>query len=125
MTAADGLARQSISQQLETVARGMLTNYARDAGVGGSQSSIQLVEAVSRQLTSTQLRGAAPIRRWKAADGTWWFLLQYPKSEAAKATADIVDTEAARYAEFKALDALKMMDAELAALKEKPVVTTE
>jgi hypothetical protein len=80
---------------------------------------------VSRQLTSAQLTGATPIKRWKAADGTWWFLVQYSKAEAAKATADIINTEAARYAEFKTMDALRMMDAELAALKEQAAPVTD
>jgi hypothetical protein len=125
MTMAEARARQSIAQQLGTNARGMITDYARDAGSGDSQDSTQLAEAVARQLTNAQLTGAIPIKRWKAADGTWWYLVQYSKSEAAKAAADIITTEAARYAEFKTLDALKMMDAELAAQKERSAPVTE
>jgi GH24 family phage-related lysozyme (muramidase) len=125
MTMAEARARQSIAQQLSTRARGMITDFARDAGSGASQSSTQLAEAVSRQLTEAELTGATPIRRWKGPDGTWWYLVQYPKAEAAKTAAGVVDTEAARYAEFKAMDALRMMDAELAASREKAVPVTE
>jgi hypothetical protein len=125
MDLAEARGRQSIARQLDTLARGMITDFARDAGSGASQSSVQLAEAVTRQLTEARLVGASPIKRWKGPDGTWWFLVQYSKSEAAKATADLVDTEAARYAEFKALEALKLMNAELTALKEKPVPVTE
>jgi hypothetical protein len=125
MTMAEARARQSIAQQLSTRARGMITDYARDAGTTNNQTSLQLAETVSRQLTSAQLSGATPIKRWKAPDGTWWYLVQYGKSDAARTVADVIDNEAARYAEFKALDALKMMDAELAKSNEKPAPVTE
>lgn len=125
MTMAEARARQSIAQQLSTSARGMITDYARDAGSPDSQASTQLAEAVARQLTNAQLNGVTPIKRWKAPDGTWWYLVQYSKTEAAKAAANIVNNEAARYAEFKALDAIDRMDTELAKQNEKPVPVTE
>jgi hypothetical protein len=125
MTMAESRARQSISYQLNTIARGMITDYARDAGSGDNQSSAQLAEAVGRQLTSSQLTGATPIKRWKAADGTWWYLVQYGKSSAAKTMANVISNEAAQYAEFKAMDALKTADAELAAYYAKPEPVTE
>jgi hypothetical protein len=125
MTMAEARGRQSISYQLNTIARGMITDYARDAGVGNDQASAQLAEAVGRQLTDSRLVGATPIKRWKAADGTWWYLVQYGKAAAAQATANIINSEAARYAEFKTFDALKEMDFELSNHREKPVPVTE
>jgi hypothetical protein len=47
------------------------------------------------------------------------------KSDAAQAAADIVDSEAARYAEFKTMDALRLMDAQLAARNDRPVPIIE
>ena len=125
MTMAETRGIQSISRQLLTVAQGMITDYARDAGAAGSQASIQFQEGVAVQLTNAKLNGATPIKRWKAPDGTWWYLVQFGKSSAAQAAGTIIDNEAARYAEFKALEATKEMDARLEKFNEKPVAVTE
>jgi len=40
-------------------------------------------------------------------------LARISKTDAAKAASDIIENEASRYAEFKAMDALKMMEEQL------------
>ena len=122
MTMADARARQEVARQLSVLAEGMVKDYARDAGTVGNQTSLQLAESVARQLTSAQLSGATPIKRWKAPDGTWWYLVQMKKADAAKAAAGVIDNEAARYAEFKSMEALKEMDALLSKSSVKPQV---
>ena len=113
MTFAEARARTAIARQLDTLVQAMLTDYNRDAGTVGSQASLSLQEDVARQITNLRLSGAQPIQRWKAPDGTWWYLVQYAKPDAKRDIAAIFDSEAARYAEFKANEALRMMDSHL------------
>jgi hypothetical protein len=125
MTAAEARARQNIANQLSVEVQGMITDYARDAGTVNDQTSLALVESVSRQVTNANLSGVTPLKRWKSPNGTWWYLLQLKKADAARAAADIIDSEAARYSEFKTMEALKLMDAQLAKKNDKPVPVTE
>jgi hypothetical protein len=125
MTMAEARARQNIANQLSVEVQGMITDYARDAGTINDQTSLALAETVSRQVTQTTLTGASPITKWRSPGGTWWFRVQLKKSDAARAAADIIDSEAARYAEFKSMEALKLMDAQLAKKNDRPVPVTE
>jgi hypothetical protein len=125
MTMAESRARQNIAFQLSTEVEAMITDYARDAGTINDEASLQLAQTVGRQITQTTLSGVSPLKRWKASDGTWWYLVQLKKSDAARVAAGIIDNEAARYAEFKAMEALKMMDTQLAKKNDKPVPVTE
>jgi hypothetical protein len=120
MTTAEARARTGVARQLDSKVEAMFTDYMRDAGTVGSQTALSLQEDVSRQITSMQLNGARPIKRWKAPDSTWWYLVEYKISDARAALAPVFTSEEARYAEFKADEALRMLDAQLAK-REKPV----
>ncbi|MDR2102325.1 MAG: hypothetical protein LBP43_07115, partial [Treponema sp.] len=111
--------------QLSVEVQGMITDYARDAGTINDQTSLALSETVARQVTQATLSGVSPVKRWKSPNGTWWFQLQIKKTDAAQTVADIIDNEAARYAEFKTMEALKLMDAQLAKKNGKPEPVTE
>jgi hypothetical protein len=124
MTTAEARARTSIARQLNAKVEAMFTDYMRDAGTVGSQTALSLQEEVSRQVTSMQLNGARPIKRWKAPDTTWWYLLEYKISDARAAMNDVFNSEAAQFAEFKADEALRMLDAQLAK-SEKPIPVYE
>jgi hypothetical protein len=124
MTVAEARARTGIARQLTIQVEAMLTDYMRDAGTVGSQTALSLQEDVSRQITSLQLNGARPLKRWKAPDATWWYLVEYKVSDAKAAISDVFNSEAAQFAEFKADEALRLLDAQLAK-NEKPVPVTE
>jgi PBP1b-binding outer membrane lipoprotein LpoB len=131
MTIAETRARQDVSRQLLTITQGMITDYSRDANVGtANQASIGLQESVTRQLSEAQLVGARRDQLWTAPDGTFWARVVYSKADAAKFAADsiknTVDNEAARYAEFKAMEASKLMEDQLSKYKTDPnkTVTT-
>ncbi|MDR1248663.1 MAG: LPP20 family lipoprotein [Treponema sp.] len=124
MTTAEARARTGIARQLDTKVEAMFTDYMRDAGTVGSQTALSLQEDVSRQITALQLNGARPIKRWKAPDSTWWYLVEYKISDAKAALAPMFTSEEARYAEFKADEALRMLDDQLAK-REKPVQVNE
>ena len=112
---ADSRARQDISRQLSTSVRGMVTDYAREAGGINNTAALQFQESVSRQIAQANLQGAVRDLMWTTPDNkTLWVRLKMSKDDAARIAAEqaqkAIESEAARYAEFKAMDALKMMD---------------
>ncbi|MDR2078180.1 MAG: LPP20 family lipoprotein [Treponema sp.] len=123
-TTAEVRARTSVARQIGAKVDAMFTDYMRDAGTVDSPAALSLQESVSRQVTSLQINGARPIRRWKAPDGTWWYMVEYNAADAKTALAPVFTSEEARYAEFKAEEALRMMDAQLSK-NEKPIPVFE
>jgi hypothetical protein len=124
-TLAETRARADIARQLNTIVEGMITDYTRDANMGtANQASIGLQESINRQLSQAQLTGAQRDQLWAAPDGAIWARVVYSKADAAKFAADsvknVIDNEAARYAEFKAMEAAKMMDEQLSKYKSDP-----
>jgi hypothetical protein len=113
MTTAEARARTAIARQLSTKVQAMFTDYNLDAGNVGNQASTSLQEDVSRQITNMDVSGARPIQRWQAPDGTWWFLVEMKKADAKNQMASILRNEEAAFAQFKAQQALQMMDAQL------------
>ena len=118
MTMADSGARADIARQLQTLAQGMVTDYSREAGGINNTAAMQFQESVSRQIAQANLQGAVRDVMWTTPDGkTLWVRLKMNKADAAKTAADqaqkAIESEASRYAEFKAMDALKMMEQQL------------
>jgi hypothetical protein len=125
IAAAEARARQSLAFTLQSHVQAMIVDYARDAGNEGNKASLELVETVGRQLTDATLTGATVVKREQTPDGAFWVLMSYKKSDAARTAAAIIDSEAARYAEFKAMEALKMMDTQLSKSTIPPVPVTQ
>jgi|TergutMp193P3_1026864.scaffolds.fasta_scaffold61777_2 hypothetical protein len=123
MTTAEARARVAIARQLDTKVQAMFTDYNLDAGNAGSQANVSMQEDVSRQITNMNVSGARAIKRWQAPDGTWWYLVEFKKSDAKAAVAGILGNEQAAFAQFKAQQALGMLDAQLAK-NEKPLQVT-
>ena len=118
LTMADSAARQDLARQLQVLAQGMVTDYAREAGGIDNTAAMQFQESVSRQIAQANIQGAVRDLVWTTADKkTLWMRLKLSKEDAAKTAAaeaqKAIESEAARYAEFKAMDALKMMDQQL------------
>jgi hypothetical protein len=120
MITAEARARVAIARQLSTKVQGMFLDYNLDAGNVNNQANTSLQEDVSRQITNMDISGARPIKRWKAQDGTWWFLVEMKKSDAKNQISSILGNEEAAFAQFKAQQALQMMDAQLSK-NEKPL----
>jgi hypothetical protein len=115
MTIAEARARTSIARQLNVRVQNMLTDYNLDAGNVNNQASTSLQEDVTRQITNIDVSGAKPIKRWKSpADGTWWFLVEMNKADAKQQIASIIGNQEAAFAQFKAQQALQMLDTQLA-----------
>jgi hypothetical protein len=122
---ANSRARRDVAGQLSVLVQGMLTDYAREAGTLNDSTSIQFIESVGRDLINANLSGAAPNARKRMPDGTWWVRVALNKADAQKAVNDVVDNEAARFADFKAQEALKMLDQKLADADIKPTPRSE
>ncbi|MCL2759000.1 MAG: LPP20 family lipoprotein [Treponema sp.] len=114
MTTAEARARVAIARQMNTKVQAMFTDYNLDAGNVNNQANSSLQEDVSRQITNMDVSGARPIQRWQAPDGTWWFLVEMKKSDAKGQIASIMGNQEAAFAQFKAQQALDMLDAQLA-----------
>jgi hypothetical protein len=125
LTMADSRARQSIAEQLNTNVQAMITDYARQSGTQGTSAALEFAEVVGRQLVNVKLEGAKPIKREKMKDGTIWVLMSYDKSAASQTAAVILENEASRYAEFKAKEALGLMDQQLSRTDTRPEPVTQ
>ncbi|MCL2478369.1 MAG: LPP20 family lipoprotein [Treponema sp.] len=114
MQAADARARTDLATKLNTEVQSMIIDYARIAGTeNNSTATLSFYESISQQLTSATLRGVELVERDRTTDGTYWSLVRMSKSDAAAFSAEIIDSEASRYAEFKAMEALKLMQDQL------------
>ena len=125
LTMADADGRADIARQLQTMAQSMVTNYQREAGGINNTAALGFQESITRQLAQATLTGATRDVSWTTPDNkTLWVRVKMSKADAAKSVAaevdKVVENEASRYAEFKAMDALKMMDAELDKYDSKP-----
>jgi hypothetical protein len=121
MTTAENRARTSLARQLNVKVQNMFTDYNLDAGNVRNQANTSLQEDVTRQITNMDVSGARSIQRWQGKDGTWWFLVEMKKADAKKQVASILGNEEAAFAQFKAQQALQMLDAQLAK-KDKVIV---
>jgi hypothetical protein len=119
---ADMRARQDIAGQLTILAKGMITDYSREAGIEGSKTALEFQEIVGRQLINVELTGVRVIKREPAKDGTLYSLLAMNKEDMLKQSAVILDSEASRYAEFKAMNSLEEMERQLEKAGTKPTV---
>ncbi|MDR0495512.1 MAG: LPP20 family lipoprotein [Treponema sp.] len=120
MDTAEARARVAIARQLSTRVQAMFTDYNLDAGNVNNQANSSLQENVSRQITNMDVSGARPIKRWEAPDGTWWFLVEMKKSDARNQVSSILGNQEAAFSQFKAQQALDMLDAQLAK-SERPI----
>ena len=125
MQTATQLAQRDVATQLSVLVQSLLTNYARTAGTQNQSSSLRAIEGITKSVVNTNLSGAVPNARMQTDDGTWWVRVSLRKADALKAINDTVDSEAARYADFKAQEALKMLDTEVSKMQSKPLGITE
>ncbi|MDR0313677.1 MAG: LPP20 family lipoprotein [Treponema sp.] len=113
MTTAEARARVAIARQLNTLVQAMFVDYNLDAGNVNNQANTSLQENVSRQITNMNVSGARTVQRWQAPDGTYYIRLELSKSDARNMVASILGNQEAAFAEFKAQQALQMLDYQL------------
>jgi hypothetical protein len=103
--------------------QGLLTDYAREAGLANNSVSTVHIENIGRNLVNANLTGARINKREMTTDGTWWVRVEVMNSEIKSTVNGIYDNEAARYAEWKKDEALKRLDSMLAA-QQQPTVSS-
>jgi hypothetical protein len=129
MTVSQTRALQDIARQLQVLSQGMVRDYQREAGGIDDTAAMQFQEEITRQIAQANIQGAVRDVMWNTPDGkALWTRMKISKDDAAKSVDDLtkkaIDSDAARYAEFKAMDAEKMMDAQIDKTATSPVPVT-
>ncbi|MDR1126828.1 MAG: LPP20 family lipoprotein [Treponema sp.] len=110
-------ARTDLSLKLNAQVKAMITDYTRSAGTDENTVNLNFYESISQQLTNSSLAGVEDVATESTDDGVLWVLVRMSKMDAAKAAADkvkeVYESEASQYAEFKALNAIEAMNAQL------------
>jgi len=115
-------ARTDIAFQMKARVESMLTDYFQEAGSGDDVQSIKFVESISKQITDVELSGSVTQEVYAAVDGNWFAMVTYPKTELVSEVGNFIRNENAAFAEFKADEALRRLDA---SLDEKPLSSSE
>ncbi len=120
-TTALSRARDDIARQVQVAVKNAVTDYAQQAGEGKNQQTVQFVETVSRQVANVTLSGVRTEKIEPTSDGTVYALVSYPVAnlmDAAKQ--EFSRNDAAAFAEFKASEAVKRLEAEIQNNPPKP-----
>jgi hypothetical protein len=91
---AEGRARQSLSFQLNSCIKAMITDHNRDAGPAGAQVNTSVQESITRIVSESNLNGTKVIKSWRAPDGTHWSLIEYSKELAKKWVKEVLQNNA-------------------------------
>ena len=114
-------ARTDIAYQMNTRVEAMLTDYFQEAGSGDDIQVITFVESISKQITNIDLKTAV-TKQQAENDGMWYAMVVYPVRALVDEVGGLFErNENAAFAEFKADEALRRLDA---SLEDKPLVTT-
>jgi hypothetical protein len=122
METAESRARRAAAMQISVMVQGMLTDYAKESGLAQNSRSIQSIERIGRDLVDMNVSGAIPNARKRMPDGTWWVRVSVKKADAQRSIGAIVNNEMADFAEFKADQALRMLDSQLGKNQSKPMI---
>ncbi len=107
-------ARTDIAYQMNTRVEAMLTDYFQEAGSGDDTQAIKFVESISKQITEIELQNARTVEVYPAIDGNWYAMVTFPIRELVTEVDDLFTrNENAAFAEFKADEALRRLDANL------------
>jgi hypothetical protein len=125
-TTALSRARDDVARQVQTAVKNAVTDYAQQSGEGKNQQTIQFVETVSRQVANVTLSGVRTDRIEVSNDGTVYALVSYPVANILQtAQTEFQRNEASAFAEFKADQALKQLNAEIENNPPKAGTTTK
>ena len=84
--------------------------------------TITFVESISKQITNIDLQSAKTVEVYAAVDGNWFAMVHYPIRQLVSEVDNMFKrNETAAFAEFKADEATRRLDA---SLEDKPLVTT-
>ncbi len=115
-TAATANARAEIAAQVEVKVDSAVKQYAQESGVDGNKQVVEFLETVTKQVASATLNGSKVVETYlDKQEGTFYVMVMYQKSALKEAAEKelFVRNEDAAFAEFKADEAMKWLDAEL------------
>ena len=126
MARAEADARNKIAFWVKTDVETVLKTYMQDAGVGNETQMIEYIEQVSIQTANTTISGAEIKGKWEDLEGGIYVLMGYDIDKAAENLAkqmEAVETpfvrnESAAFADFKAQEAFKALEASKAGKSE-------
>jgi hypothetical protein len=126
VSTAEARARTAISFTLAANVEAMVIDFNQTAGNSDVQSNLTFVQNISRQLTTSRLTGVDVQDSEVAPDGTVYVLVVMSKADAKKNLEEkFNEPEVAKYAAFKADEALRMLDAQISKNTVEPVVKDE
>jgi hypothetical protein len=100
------LSWKDVAMQLSILVQSMLNDYAGEA-------ETLISENITSKIAEVDFSGGLINTCEQTADGTWWVRVSLPKVEAREFINDIIGSEAARFADLKAQEVLKLLDAQL------------
>jgi len=121
METASTRASREIARNISQLVQGLLTDYAREAGLANDPSSIMHIERIGRNLINVNLSGARINIRELMPDGAWYVRVAVPISEIMNDVSSAYDNEASGFAEWKREEALKRLDSMLGSQRKTPV----
>jgi hypothetical protein len=114
ITTAEARARTAISFTLNANIEAMVIDFNQTAGNTDVQSNLTFVQNISRQISASKLSGVEIQDSEVGPDGTVYVLAVMSKADAKKNFEDkFNEPEVAKYAAFKADEALRMLDAQI------------
>ncbi|QEN09276.1 hypothetical protein EXM22_15290 [Oceanispirochaeta crateris] len=119
-------ARKDVALQVSTRVQSMMTDYVQEAGAEGNSQTISFVESITKQVADVELRNSVTDKVYAATDGNWFAMVSYPTSNFTEDVASVFSrNEDAAFADFKADEALRMLDANIANDPLKSSVTAQ
>jgi len=111
--AATANAQRNAAEQFGVEVKGMLDLYSAESGLHDNPRSISATENVQRTIVNMNLTGATVNASEQTSDGTWWVRVSVNKADALRQIVPIINNEMADFAEFKADQALRRLEASL------------
>ncbi|MCL2441088.1 MAG: hypothetical protein FWD14_05060 [Treponema sp.] len=113
MQTATASAQTDAARQLGSLVKAQLVNYANESGLQSNPRSMIAIENIENNIVNMNLSGAVVNAREQTSDGTWWVRVAVKKAEVSRQVNSIVNNEMADFAEFRADQALRRLEAEL------------
>jgi len=111
----DGLAK--VSQWKSAVVADTMKNYIEEGGTTGNTQVLMRFEQATITRANSNVSGFDMVEYWIDADGVYHGLFSYPKSDLRKdfqtTVSEFQRNEAAAFADFKAQEAFKQLEAQL------------
>ncbi len=107
-------AREDIAFQMNAQIQAAIVDYFQEAGVDDNVQTVNFVETISRQVTETTLSNLRNEATEIGPDGTVYALVSAPLNVFREQAAEAFQrNEDAAFAEFKADQALQMLDSQM------------